>query len=115
MKNLRILIIDTDLFSLSKLYFGLIHGDYTVEACNTVEEVPARVKRFQPDLVVLGHTGTTDQTALGSYLKAMGVHLLLAGAPPGKVSDYLAAEENIAKPVDLDLLRRKISDLAVKK
>lgn len=110
MNNLRILIIDTDLFSLSKIYFGLIHLEHAVEACNNLQEVDERVERFQPGVVILGHTGTGDLHDLCSHLKILGVHLLLLGEQATPVA--LPVDGVLEKPVDVNLLRRAISDLA---
>jgi hypothetical protein len=112
MKNLRILIIDTDLFSLSKTYFGLIHLEHAVEACNNVQEVKERVERFQPGLVIVGHTGTYDFSDLCNYLKLQGVHLLLLGKRSSTDLPGLPVDGVLEKPVDLNLLRQTISHLA---
>lgn len=109
MKNLRILIIDTDLFALSKIYFGLIHMEHVVEACNNLQEVEERVERFQPGLVILGNTSMGDLGYLCHYLKMQGVHLLLLGAP---AAVDLPVDSVLEKPVDLNLLRQEISVLA---
>lgn len=109
MKNLRILIIDTDLFSLSKIYFGLIHLEHAVEACNNLQEVEERVKRFQPGIVILGNSGTCDTAALCRYLKVLGIHLLYLGTPPEQADPDGVLE----KPVDVNLLRHRISALAL--
>lgn len=112
MKNLRILVIDTDLFSLSKIYFSLIHLDYAVEACNTPNEVESRMERFQPGLVVLGPCGNVDRAALCQRLKESGVHLFLVGAPRDESGTTLPVDGFLEKPVDLGLLHRKIRVLA---
>jgi CheY-like chemotaxis protein len=112
MKNLRILIIDTDLFALSKTYFGLIHLEHVVEACNNLQEVKERVERFQPGLVLVGNTGNGNFASLCHYLKLQGVHLLLLGTRPEQDLGALPVDGVLEKPVDLDLLRRTISELA---
>jgi DNA-binding response OmpR family regulator len=50
----RILIIDTDLDSLSKIYLGLIHRNYKTEASDNTEEIPERVKRLKPAVIIIG-------------------------------------------------------------
>jgi DNA-binding response OmpR family regulator len=112
MKNLRILIIDTDLFSLSKTYFGLIHLEHAVEACNNLQEVEERVERFQPGLVIVGNTGPGDAASLCRYLKVQGVHLLLLGRRAEVDLSTLPVDGVLEKPVDVNLLRRTISELA---
>lgn len=112
MKNLRILIIDTDLFSLSKTYFGLIHLEHAVEACNNLQEVAERVERFQPGLAIVGNTGAGDAASLCRYLKLQGVHLLLLGNRPEAELSALPVDGVLEKPLDINLLRRTISELA---
>lgn len=112
MKNLRILIIDTDLFALSKTYFGLIHLEHPVEACNNLQEVEERVERFQPGLVIVGHTGPCDPVPLYHFLKDQGVHLLLLGNRPEAEIAALPVDGVLEKPLDINLLRRTISKLA---
>lgn len=111
MKHLRILVIDTDLFSLSKVYFGLIHDNYTAEACNHLPEVEERIKRFQPEVVIVGNAGDAHLPSLCSRLKQLGVHLLLVGCPAESERAGLAIDGFLEKPVDIGLLRRKISTL----
>lgn len=113
MKNLRILIIDTDLFSLSKIYFGLIHLEHAVEACNNLQEVEERVKRFQPGVVILGSTGNGDEDSLCRYLNVLGVHLMRLATAPEKGA--LHPDKVSGKPVDVNLLRHQITALAAER
>lgn len=49
----KILVVDSDLDSLSKIYLALIHRKFKVEACNNPQEFLDRLKRFKPSIVVL--------------------------------------------------------------
>lgn len=49
----KILVVDSDLDSLSKIYLALIHRKFKVEACNNPEEFSDRMKRFKPAVVIL--------------------------------------------------------------
>jgi DNA-binding response OmpR family regulator len=49
----KILAVDYDLDSLSRIYLALIHRKYKAEACNNPEEISARLKRFKPAVVIL--------------------------------------------------------------
>ena len=49
----KILVVDSDLDSLSKIYLALIHRKFKVEACNNPEEFYDRMKRFKPAVVIL--------------------------------------------------------------
>jgi hypothetical protein len=114
MKNLRILIIDTDMFSLSKLYFGLMLLDYTVEACNNPSEITERAERFQPNLVVLGSTDPVPLVSLCHYFKQLGVHLILVGFPPDQDPATLPSDAVLEKPVSISLLHSQINTLSAK-
>ena len=52
----KILVVDPDLDSLSKIYLALIHRKFKVEACNDPEEFLDRMKRFKPSIVILNTT-----------------------------------------------------------
>ena len=49
----KILVVDDDLHSLSKIYLALIHRKFKAEACNKPEEIAARLKRFKPAVIIL--------------------------------------------------------------
>src|SRR5690242_14164513 len=49
----KILIVDPDIDSLSKVYLALLHRNYKVEACDCEKEVQPRLKRFKPDILII--------------------------------------------------------------
>ncbi|HEY6954277.1 MAG TPA: response regulator [Flavisolibacter sp.] len=49
----KILVVDDDLHSLSKIYLALIHRRFKAEACNNPEEIAARLKRLKPSVIIL--------------------------------------------------------------
>jgi len=52
----KILVVDTDLDSLSRIYLALVHRRFKTEACNKPEEIPERIKRFKPAVIVIDVT-----------------------------------------------------------
>ena len=50
----KILVVDEDLYSLSKTYLALIHRKFKAEACNNVEEIMSRLNRLKPSVIILG-------------------------------------------------------------
>ena len=52
-KKARVLVVDSDLHTLSKIYLSLIHRNYKVEATDNAQEIVASVDRFKPRLVIL--------------------------------------------------------------
>ena len=50
----KILVVDSDLDSLSRVYLALVHRNYKVEATDKHEETIERIKRLKPSVVILG-------------------------------------------------------------
>jgi DNA-binding response OmpR family regulator len=115
MKDLRILVIDTDLFSLSKLFFTLLHLAPAVEACNALAEVPERIGRFEPDLVVLGsNMGAESLSHLTTWLRQQGLPTLLVTNPTECTLASLPVDGFLPKPTDRDSLRQAIGALSIR-
>lgn len=53
MARQKILVVDSDLDILSRIYLSLLHRNYNVEASDKAEEVLDRIKRFKPALLIL--------------------------------------------------------------
>jgi DNA-binding response OmpR family regulator len=51
----KILIVDPDIDSLSKIYLNLLHRNYKVEACNNGQEIAERLKRLKPSILIIHH------------------------------------------------------------
>ena len=52
-RRVKILVVDSDLHMLSKIYLSLIHKDYKVEATDDAQEILPRTERFKPRLIIL--------------------------------------------------------------
>ena len=50
----KVLVVDHDLDTLSKIYLTLVHRNYKAEASDKAEEISERLKRFKPSLLILG-------------------------------------------------------------
>jgi DNA-binding response OmpR family regulator len=102
----KILVVDSDLDLLSRIYLGLLHRNYKVEATDKVSEVEERMKRLKPALLILG---TQDYLADLGELKIPFLVLL------GK--DEMPANQNnvdlnvLEKPVSIEKLVRTIEEL----
>lgn len=49
----KILVMDTDIDNLSRIYLSLLHRKYKVEVTDKAQEILERIKRFKPALVIL--------------------------------------------------------------
>jgi len=102
----KILVVDEDLDSLSKIYLSLIHRRFKIEACNNPHEIPERLKRFKPAVIVLG---TKEYGRLSLKLKIPAIVL-------GEKNDQSAIELNygdihLKKPIHADKLIRTVEML----
>lgn len=50
----KVLIVDSDLDTLSKIYLALVHRNYKAEASNKAEEIKERMKRLKPAILIIG-------------------------------------------------------------
>jgi DNA-binding response OmpR family regulator len=72
----KILVVDSDLHSLSKIYLALIHRRFKAEACNNPEEITARLKRFKPSVIILH---AEEYVKIKSKLRTPAIVLCQAG------------------------------------
>ena len=102
----KILVVDSDLDLLSRIYLGLLHRNYKVEATDKVSEVEERIKRLKPSLLILG---TQDYLADIGELKIPFIVLLEKDEMP---ANHYKAELNLfEKPVSIEKLVRTIEEL----
>jgi DNA-binding response OmpR family regulator len=113
----RILIVDHSLNSLSSIYIGLLMEDYDVEASNDAAEILPRVKRFNPDVVILNKDlPGIDFVTVCSELKAqqMPLIVLLDKATDECIKiDGCCISNVIVKPVQVQHLNGLITELVL--
>src|SRR6476661_5288414 len=102
----KILVVDSDLDTLSRVYLALVHRNYKTEASDKLEEIPERVKRLKPALLILG---SAEYDSYKDKLKLPCI-LLLADdetRPESLPGDVLVAK----KPIHVDALMQIIDEL----
>ena len=62
-EKIKILVMDTDIDSLTRLYIGLAQFGFNVEVSDRVEDAQQRLHRFKPDIIL------AEQTFLDSIVK----------------------------------------------
>ena len=102
----KILVVDSDLDLLSRIYLGLLHRNYKVEATDKVSEVEERMKRLKPSLLILG---TQDYLADIGELKIP--FIVLVGKDEKLVNHYRVELNLFEKPVSIEKLVRTIEEL----
>jgi hypothetical protein len=102
----KILVVDHDLATLSRIYLALVHRNYKTEASDKEEEIAERIKRLKPALVILGKK---EYFAYRDKLKTPCIVLVDQEEP----ADFPTPEDVVLlkKPVQLDVLVHTIEEL----
>jgi hypothetical protein len=102
----KILVADQDLDSLSRIYLALIHRGFKAEACNLADEIPERLKRFKPAVVILN---VKEYETLKEKLKIFAIVLLeKENGNPVRLND---GDIPLQKPVHADALIKAVETL----
>ena len=102
----KILVIDSDLDALSRIYLALIHRKFKVEACNNPEEMSARFKRFKPSVIILE---LKEYTAISKKLKIPAV--VLVEKQDNSITYLNDWDIQIQKPVHIEELMKAVEKL----
>jgi len=111
----KVLIVDADLHSLSRIYLGLLDREFPVEASNDLEELLPRIRRFQPQVLLISEEmGRAGLNGLQRQLKSAGIFTILMTEPGNSpVAADLPVDERIEKPLHLHHLMERLSRLPV--
>jgi hypothetical protein len=101
----KVLIVDQDLDTLSRIYLALVHRKFKAEACNNSQEIPERLKRFKPAVIILG---PEDYTDIGRKLRIPAIVLLDDGSAPPELN---YGDIQLKKPVTADLVIKTLEKL----
>lgn len=103
----KILVVIHDLDILSRIYLALVHRNYKAEASDKWEEIPERLKRFKPSLIILGKK---EFELAGQNWKLPGIVLTTAGGRVEGVPDEFVV---LSQPFTIDTLMQKIETLVI--
>jgi len=106
----KVLVVDSDLDSLSKVYLALLHRNYKVEAADKAGEIAERVKRFRPAVLVMG---IQEFRALQDAFKIPGIVMMDETSEPPEPLSWKDVLVSIPKPVQIDQLVKTIEELAL--
>jgi len=99
----KILVVDTDLDHLSRIYLALLHRNYKTEACNNPQEIKERMKRFKPSLIILHKK---EYESIKDHLKIPAI--VFGEEAEVKLND---GDSFFKKPVPLEQLTKKIEEI----
>lgn len=98
-------MVDSDLDTLSRVYLALVHRNYKVEASDKKEEIPERIKRLKPVLLILGQI---EYLFFQDHLKIPCITLVDLSE-----DEFYVPEDVIImrKPIALDQLIQKVEEI----
>jgi DNA-binding response OmpR family regulator len=110
-KRARILVVDSDLHVLSKIYLSLIHKDYKVEATDDAQEIVARTERFKPRLIILSAATRNLTSDVCRDVEQRRVKVLMITKEEGKIPCEIKKMEVVRMPSDVSFFDGKIREL----
>lgn len=110
-KKARVLVVDSDLHTLSKIYLSLIHRNYKVEATDNAQEIMARTERFKPRLIILRSSAKNLTTELYEELAAKRMNVLLIAEENENIPVEWRKLEVIQMPDDVAFFDAKIREI----
>jgi DNA-binding response OmpR family regulator len=110
-KRARILVVDSDLHALSRIYLSLIHKEYKVEAADDATEIIPRIERFKPRLLVLSTATRNLCREVYETISKKRIAVLLINGNALEVPVASRKIEEVALPLDLHVLDERIRDL----
>lgn len=115
--KVRVLVVDDEISSLSKMYINLLLKNYEVEATQQAAEVLPRIQRFQPDVVIISHTmPDLDAHALCCAAKELNLSLIVVVNEHRDTLPKIGnctATGTLTRPIDLRLMESKIGSALV--
>src|SRR5688572_3545240 len=104
----KVLVVDNDLDTLSKIYLALVHRNYKTEASDKVAEIEERIKRFKPSLLILGRN---EYLSINNTLK---IPAIVVGEK--EELEVMASESDVVflpKPFSVEALVKAIQKLLI--
>jgi len=114
--NMRILIIDDDIETLTSMNFLFSINGYTVETEPLWQNAFNKIELFKPDIILLdvhlrGEDGRNICRQIKSDPQTMHIYIILFSASPTLQSDIKGcfADDFIGKPFKINVLLEKIN------
>ncbi len=110
-KSTRILVVDSDLHTLSKIYLSLIHKNYRVEASDDALEIIPRTERFKPRLIILNAATKNLTPQVYKEIAQKRVYMILVADGKEDIPYDSRRWEVIAMPTDITFFDAKIKEI----
>jgi DNA-binding response OmpR family regulator len=106
MARKRILVVDRDLDSLTRIYLALIHRNYKTEASDKPEEMEERIKRLKPMLMIVG---PDEYELIKDELKTPAI--IVVANDFSETIHLNDGDKVLRKPIHVDQLMQLIDEL----
>lgn len=106
--KMKVLILDGDIHTLSKVYLALVHRSYKAEAFDNPGQLEARMKKFKPGLLIISREALNEVT--------VKLKLPMIVIEPEGVNSSSNVDGDvfyIGRPVSADQLMKMVSALTV--
>ena len=110
-KKVRILVVDSDLHTLSKIYLGLIHKDYKVEATDDANEIIPRTYRFKPRLLIVRTSARNLTPETYKEIAQRRLQVFFINDENLVIPVEIKKSEQIEMPVNINWLDEKIREV----
>lgn len=108
-KKRRVMVIEDEVDTITRLYIGLIRMDFDVEISDNTDDLGARLSRFKPHVLLLALHLQNDGLCR-EVKEKFGVPIIIS-APPGSDNNNVDVDEMVFRPVNLPELGQKITML----
>lgn len=107
-KRAKVLVVDSDLHALSRIYLFLLHRDYKVEASDNADEIIPRVERFKPRLVIAHSRSKNLDNEIIKTLSKQRIHIFLLGEDSG--GEAIKRLQRFSSATELHAIEEKIRE-----
>jgi DNA-binding response OmpR family regulator len=108
-KKRRIMVIEDEVDTITRLYIGLIRMDFEVDVSDNTDDLSSRLSRFKPHVLLLALHLQNDGLCR-EVKEKFGVPIIVS-APPGSDNNNVDVDEMVFRPVNLPELGQKITML----
>jgi CheY-like chemotaxis protein len=111
LKRTRVLVVDSDLHNLSRIYLSLIHKGYKVEASEDGQEIIQRMERFKPSISII-HEHTRNITSeIYSFMEQNRKKIILIKEDEDPAPFRSRRLHVVKMPADINYFDKKIREI----
>jgi CheY-like chemotaxis protein len=110
-KRTRVLVVDSDLHNLSRIYLSLIHKGYKVEASEDGQEIIQRTERFKPSIMIIHAHARNLSAEVYSFLEQCRKNIILVNDTEEPLPFNSYRLQMVTMPADINFFDKKIREI----